>query len=509
MAEKLGRVIKIFCVVLVFVFAIFLRIWNLNQMGRTWDELFYVNQGHGLIDIISKGDFANSLWYTDPDPPAFAKYLYGIASHLDVNKIIPCENELCSYDFTASRLVSVLFSSLTILLVVLIGWEYVSFFVGVLAGVILSTLPIFLGLSQLVTIESILIFFFTSCVYSFLHLLKTFSIKNTVICGILLGLAIGTKYTNIILVPLFMWIYFIWTKYKASKDHKKLFNNKLLLLVPISIITFFVIWPIPWFHLPQVWEKIYSVRFSEVTSHPSPEVFFGRLMPVPIPYYFVYLLITTPFLIFLLFLGGLKKISDDKKWILYVFVAWFLLPFVQSFINMKQHGIRYIIEIYVPLSIISAIGFNYFIEKFKVKKLKLVFLSFLVLYMLAILKNISPYYLDYFNIVVGGAKGVYQSRFFQLGWWGQGIREAGLYISNNARKGSKIGLAISPATVMPQLKNFDIKQYREDDVYDYIVVNHYNILREGFDDSKIKKAYNAIYIVWADGAKLVIVYKKK
>lgn len=508
MVKKKGQIIKFFIVLFIFIFAVSLRLWNLDKMGRTWDEAFYVDQGHRLISAIAKGNFTDSIWYENPDPPVLAKYIYGAADYFNINDVIACKNEFCTYDFTSSRLMSVLFSSLTVLLVILIGWEYVSFFVGVTAGIILTTLPILLGLSQLVTIESILIFFFTASTYSFLHLLKTFSYKNLILCGLLLGLAVGTKYTNILLFPLFVIIYFIYRSSETRYDRKTI-SNKLLYLIPISALTLFIVWPMSWFHLDDVlrWER--TVRFSEVASHPVPEVFFGRFMPVPIIYYFIYFLITTPFLILIFFLIGSKKISDEKKWVPYSIIVWFLVPFAQSFLNMRQHGVRYIIEIYVPLSLIAAIGFNYFLKKFKIQKFKLFFLSFLVFYMLIILKNISPYYLDYFNIVVGGTKSVYQNRTFQLGWWGQGIREAGLYISSNAKKGSKIGLALSPITSMPQLKEFDIKKYDDKGIYDYIIINYYNVLREGFDDSKIKLHYKTVYNVKADGANLVTVYKRK
>lgn len=503
------KIVKLLAIFFVLIFAFSLRIWNLNEMGRTWDEPFYVEQGYKIVDAVKKRDFNNSILYTDPDPPIVAKYLYGLADHLNIGKIIPCNHQLCEYDFTSGRLVSALFASLTVLLVVLIGLEYISFFTGISAGIIFSMLPIFLGLSQLVVIESILTFFFTACVYSFLNVLKLFSIRNVIVCGILLGLAIGTKYTNIMLIPIFALIYFCWYLSNKKKKGNKLFEKKLIIIVLISFVTLFVIWPAPWFHLDYVlkWEQ--AIRFSEVASHPVPEVFFGRLMPVPIFYYLVYFVITTPFLIIVLFLGGLKDISNRKKWILYVLVIWFFMPFLQSFLNMRQHGVRYIIQIYVPLSLITAIGINYFLEKLKIQKIKYAFLILIIIYMFIVLKNISPYYLDYFNILVGGSEGVYESKSFQMGWWGQGIREAGLYVANNAKKGSKVGIALSPATVMPNLKEMSIEPYDENKTYDYVIVNYYNIIREGFDDGQIKNKYNAVYRVMADGATLATVYKVK
>ena len=82
------------------------------------------------------------------------------------------------------------------------------------------------------------------------------------------------------------------------------------------------------------------------------------------------------------------------------------------------------------------------------------------------------------------------------------------YLDKNAKLDSKVGIALSPSHVMPNLTKFDIKKYNASEKYDYIIVNYYNILREGFDDSNIREKYNPVYFVNADGAILVTVYKR-
>ena len=89
------------------------------------------------------------------------------------------------------------------------------------------------------------------------------------------------------------------------------------------------------------------------------------------------------------------------------------------------------------------------------------------------------------------------------------IREAGIYIENNAKKGSTVGLALSPSHVFPPIKDFKASLYEDDRIYDYVVVNYYNIIREGFDEKKIKEKYKPIYFVKAQEAILVTVYKRK
>ncbi len=506
MVEKRRKIIKLLIVFLIFIFAILLRLWNLDKIGRTWDEDSQVELGYKFIKLIESRDFTNPLWQYPYHPP-LPKYLYGWAAQYDVQQYSNGK-PIFNYDWTHSRLVSVLFSSLTSVLILLIGWSYLSPFVGIISSIIFSMLPFLLGLSQLATIESILIFFFTASIYSFFNFLQKMNLKNGILTGILLGFALETKYTNILLVPLFVWIYALWYFYK-NKKRNKFFNPKILIIAAFSFITFFLLWPMPWFHLKEIFDLNYRMRVVD-TAHSIPEVFFGRLMFVPKLYYVVEFLITTPFLILVLFLIGLKNISNKKTWIMYSLVAWFIFPFIQSFYNFRQHGVRYIIEIYTPLSIIAGIGFNYFLEKFTKRTLiKAIFFIPVFVYMFVILFKITPYYLNYFNVVVGGAKNVYEKRLFQLGWWGEGGREAVLYIKSIAPKGSTVGVAHEPFVSIPQLESFKIELYKENKVYDYVIVGFFHVIRHGFDDSKIRKNYKLVYSVTADGAHLMDVYKKK
>lgn len=502
-----GKVLdKWLVIIFILLFSVSLRLWNFNQMGKTWDEDAYVEWGYNFVNMAAKGDFQNPYWYKVSLSPPLSSYLFGIPASFDVAGFDNEGKPIFNYDYSHVRLVSVLFSSLTVILVVLFGWKYISFSVGIFAGIILSMLPLFVGYSQLATLESLIIFFFTAVIFSFFNFLSKPSKINILLTGVLLGLAFSVKYSNFLLVPLLILIYLIQL-FNNKKRIELLHFKSIFLILLIGFITFFVLWPMPWFHLREVIAYNASIRNS---PYSVPEVFFGRLMHVPKLYYFIYFLITTPFLILSFFLIGLKKISNEKKWILYSIVVWFLFPFIQSFYNFRQHGIRYIIEIYAPLALIAAIGFDYINGKITRKiLLKSVLFIPVAIYLFLILVKISPYYLEYFNIVVGGTKNVYEKKLFQMGWWGQGIREAAYYVATNAKKGSTVGIALSPATVMPALEGLRVSEYQEKDEYDYVIVNYYNILREGFDDSWIKKKSIVVYNVLADGASLVTVYKRK
>ncbi len=513
---------KILIVIIIFIFSFSLRLWNLNQMGRTWDESAYVEVGYKFIKLIEKGDFKNEFFYEWTDEPPLARYIYGLASVFDEKEINNKGQYIFNYDYTYPRVTSAIISSLSVVIVVLIGIEFISISVGIIAGIILSLLPLFVGYSQLATLESILFFTFTVSVYSFLRFLRSSTYLNALATGVFVGLAVLSKFTNVLLIPIFISIFVIWRLY-SIKIEKKILQKTLLILLT-SIITFFGFWPMFLLDLNRVVASNFILR-SSLSRYPSIEIFFGRLMHVPVLYYFVFFLITTPFLILIFFLLGSKYISDygtnfkmlktiekkrNLKWIFYSLILWFCIVFIQSFYNFRQHGVRYILEIYAPFALISAVGFDQLMSQISNKIwLKFVFFVLVIIYMLVLLVRITPYYLDYFNILVGGTKNVHEKRLFQLGWWGQGIREAGLYLENNAPSGSKIGLAVDPVESMPKSKKLILSNYSDSKVYDYAIVGYYRITRLGFDDSIVKNNYNLVYSVKVDGADLVWVYKFK
>jgi len=478
-------------------------------MGRTWDENAYVEYGYKFLQLVKKGDFTNDYWYKTSDEPPLVRYIYAIPSYFDVDHLLPNGNVKFKYDYTYSRIVSAIASSVSVIFVVLVGWELLSPFIGIIAGIIFSMLPFYLGLSQLATLESFIMLFFTSSIYFFLKFLRRFSLKFLILSGISIGLALQTKYTNILLIPLIICLYYIWYLNKGKRK-SNIFEIKIVYIFLISLFVFFILWPMPWFHLKEVIEFNYKWRILG-SRYSVPEVFFGKLMLTPVIYYVIYFLITTPFLILTLFLAGIKKVDENKKWISYTILAWFILPFIQSFYNFRQHGVRYIIEIYAPLSLLAAIGFDSIVSRLT-KKIWLKFVYFIpiFIYMIMILFRITPYYLDYFNEVVGGTKNVYEKELFQLGWWGQGMREAGIYIKENAASGSQVAVVGENSfSVMPSINNVSITKYQEGRKYDYIIVSYFQIIREGFNDEKIKNSCSPVYSVLADGANLVWIYKIK
>lgn len=497
--------------ILIFLVAIGVRISTLNDMGLTWDEPAYVSTGYKYVQLIRDRNFSDPFWYELADHPPLIRYVYGFAGMLDI-KSEHAGIAQYHYSFTFARLVSALLGSLSAVFIVLIGYEYFSKFIGFSSGLIFSLIPFFVGLSQLATLESFMMFFFTGAVYFCLRFLKTGAVGTGVVTGIFAGMSLLVKQSNVIIFPLiacFGVLHFFFQERKSVKSARAYVVGFLIIGVS-ALLSVFLLWPMPFFHMKETW-AVQQTMWVDAVKLPPPEVFFGRLMLVPFPYYIVMFLITTPILILLLSFLGFIHVDKKRNFISFAILIWLLFPFLQSFYAFKQHGVRYIIEIYAPFAILCGLGISYVSQWFgKGRIVKPSILAVVVVYLFLILLKVKPYYLDYFNEAVGGNKNVYEKKLFQMGWWGQGIGEAAYYISRS--EGKNVTVAVDggqPMIVMPNLKNISAVDYNTNKNADYVIVPYFNVARLWFPEHELIGKYEVVHTVTVDSVPLVKVYKKK
>ena len=113
------------------------------------------------------------------------------------------------------------------------------------------------------------------------------------------------------------------------------------------------------------------------------------------------------------------------------------------------------------------------------------------------LQSISPYYLSYYNSLVGGPETVYAEKLMPLGWWGEGQGAAGKWLYTNGFPNMEIGLAAMPRYVFYNPGNAgtitDFEDFKspkdalEYENYDYIVVNYLYEITYGFNENLLNK----------------------
>src|SRR5579872_902766 len=125
----------IICLV-IFIFALWVRLYNLGNAGEWGDETALANKGYILASLAQNGDFSNSFWYTQAsDHPPLAFYFYGAALKgdfikYDKNEISPFTAKkgdvIFTYDFPYGTAVSIIATCISIILVYIFALRYFS-----------------------------------------------------------------------------------------------------------------------------------------------------------------------------------------------------------------------------------------------------------------------------------------------------------------------------------------------------------------------------------------------
>lgn len=486
MFKKLDK-IKVYLPILIFLLAFIWRLWGIDAQGETWDEIAYYNAGHSYLANIKHGDFNAEHWDANKEHPPLAKYLYAVVS------IKPYTQDVINYDY--GRVLSAFMGALTVLIVFYLMKDLFSNRYGVIAALILTFMPILVGLNKVFGLDTPTVLFYTLTIYLFISAITKNKHKLYLLTALSLGAAIATRYNNFILFALLPVIFLILKGYDIwqGKDRKLLWY---ILIIPIIALLFlFISWPWLWSDTIAHWQATIG-HWGSIK-----ELFLGVVQTPSSNYYFIYLLITTPALILFLCIFFFINLLKTKNKYLLVILVWFLSLFLVGFSPTKQNGMRYIAAIYPPLSMMAAIGFFMVLKSDKKITIATVIL---LLYLMISDLLVHPYYLTYYNEIIGGPRHVINSKLFPVGWWGEGVGEACLWVSNQAKNQAKIFVnSIPNHTTNGKIRNDLIKT---DDDPDYIITNLNKMWRDNYE---VPANYRLVHTINSAGAPFVFIYEKQ
>jgi 4-amino-4-deoxy-L-arabinose transferase-like glycosyltransferase len=480
-------------VVLAISVLLFFRIWNFGAEGVTYDEPIYLEAGREYFKALGAGKFEQEFWDLNKEHPPMTKYVLGFADW--VGRDAFGLGEKVKDKYVPVRVMSVLLSLGSILGAYMLARFYLSKPQALLASLIVGLMPIFIGYSRLSGHEMVVTFFVVWCWYFYLR----YKIKNRSSAWWLMNLfailAFASRFNAVLAIfPIWLWEFFMLFK----KNNPKTFLTEIskLVFLPVSMwVGIYLIWPYWW---TDTWNSIHKT-LGHWGGDPK-ELFLGQVQTAPIWYYLVYFWAQTPTLILMLGAIGLIYIlvkiyrNQDKEFrgkyifLLGMFLCWFLW----SFASIKQGGLRYILPVYIPFGILSVIGVDLVMKRFKLIGVQkgLVYVL-LIGYLVGINVQTQFWYLDYYNVLVGGSKQVYENKMFSLGFWGQGTLEAVQKISGMAGQGEKIGFWVY---LMPEhlLVEYLDKEKNQTGIYkndlegikkaDWILVNSSMYLLENQSD---------------------------
>lgn len=302
---------------------------------------------------------------------------------------------------------------------------------GILALFLYALMPNMIANAQLVTTDLAVTAFSFITLYYLWKFFRADNKRYFVYSGLFLGLALGSKFSAVLLLPIIILLIaaFLWSK-DGNFDSKldKLVKLALALLALSSIVVYFVyLMPtdLPFYlrGLKSVyadWGNAYSFYLNGEFSSAGWWHYFliAFLIKTPIPALIVFGLA--------MIMHKKYKLSVNER--LFIFIP-LVVFFVVTSMRAGNIGIRYLLPVY-PFIILYAGGLaDIFQMRWQTFKSKIIFALIIVLagwYVFSAF-YIYPDYIAYFNEFVGGPKNGYKYLDDSNIEWGQDLKRLAAY----------------------------------------------------------------------------------
>jgi 4-amino-4-deoxy-L-arabinose transferase-like glycosyltransferase len=410
----------------VFALALAVRLIDLGGAGQTFDEDVNWAAGRNYVTNGLALDFAPRSWVWNYQHPPVSKYIAGVGAQL-------------ADGYGPARALSALLVALACGLLVFIGRRLFSLRAGILAGAVAALTPHLIAHGKIVGHEAVAVFLWTAAILAALAAHdgdpgRRRLILRLVLVGVLLGLAVSSRFVNGLLAPLLGAILLI--------NAPPALRNRTLILgaavVPLAAIAVSVaIWPRLWdaplVHLDAAWQKL-------KVPH-APEPFLGQVTNDPPGSYFaIYLVATAPLGILLAAAACAGRWRQRGALLV---LLWLLAPLLVFLSPVRQDGVRYILPSLVALALAAGAGVDWLASLAARRfghepRIFAGVAAVLVLYLGVTCARVHPYYLDYYGEQVGGPAGVARGKKLEIAWWGEGIASAIDHVNRHAAPGAKV-----------------------------------------------------------------------
>src|SRR5688572_14546350 len=334
--------------------------------------------------------------------------------------------------------------------------------VALIASLLWAFEPLYLSHSRVLHHDAPVTVFTCFAVLFFLTALQRHSWKFSLLVGVATGLAFLSKSTGYALLP-FMGLTALVELISRRFSLGRLGLGGAVWGIAL-IVTIFVFWPALWVAPGEVFYTVLnwsseSASIDEV-SHTVLPNFSGRTMPhLGLLFYPTgWLLKTSPLILLgLLFLPVWwreEKNSSPARWWAARLLLWAGLFSLMLIIGEKKDG-RYLLPIYFALCILAAFGLNKLYQTLNSAFSKIVLSEQLrkqsiqtafVALLLAVSLPYHPYYLAYYNPLLGGF--LFAPYLVKVGW-GEGLEQAAAWLNTqpeaaSLKVASELGRTFSP-----------------------------------------------------------------
>jgi 4-amino-4-deoxy-L-arabinose transferase-like glycosyltransferase len=365
----------------------------------------------------------------------------------------------------AGRTFMVMASTLALLL----GFLYARRLIGALpalVGFLLIALdPFHLALSRLLHLDGLLSSLMLLAVLSFLCYWKDRRIGDLILSGVVSGLTWLTKSPGLVLIPtvLLLAVWESWRHPAPSAVSKPRLRRIWELAWPLAVwgaagcAVFIAAWPAMWVQPYQTLRSVLEMaqRYAQ-EGHDSAVFFNGEIIEsgeMGLEYWYFYPLTylwrSTPVTLLGLLLAiwaAVRKaypFDQSSARLAGRGMVWIVLTFSLLMTVGTKKFDRYLIPIYPPLDLLAGMGWAAFaiwlaksLSKWRAGMQPAVvglLLTLVIAWQAALAYDSFPYYLSYYNPLMGGPR--LAPQVMQIGW-GEGLDQAGRYLNNkdNPRK---------------------------------------------------------------------------
>jgi hypothetical protein len=327
----------------------------------------------------------------------------------------------------------------------LLGW------LPALFGFLLIALdPFYIGLTRLLHLDGLMAGMILLASLAFLcFLLRGRKLIDLILATVATGFAYLTKSPSLVLVPFFGILFLdeIWRMWKVSRLVRLYDVGKMawpyLTWGIGSVIVFVVFWPAMWVDPLGTLQKMFDVTVTYAVEGHSSAIFFnGQVIdgdPGWIFYPVNYLWRTTPAVLIGLVLCLIAYIraweplknEDSRRAAIFLTILAVLFALQMSF-GAKKFD-RYLIPSFLPLDLLAGVGWACLgirlwqqVSSTVVRAAVVTGLFLVVGSQVILVIRHYPYYIDYYNPVMGGSS---QAPQVMMIGWGEGLDQAARYIN--------------------------------------------------------------------------------
>jgi len=412
----------------VLALALAVRLVDLGGAGQTWDEDVNWSAGRNYVSNVVSLDGDQRSWIWNFEHPPVMKYLAGVGAVL-------------TDGYGLARAISALELALACGLLVPIGRRLWSLRAGVAAGAIAALTPHLIAHGKVVGHEAPTVLWWTLALYLCLRAYDGVDVadrraatrllaRRFAVIGVVLGLAVFTRFVNLLLAP-FLGITLLVLAPAALRA--RVIALGLAILPVVALAVGVAIWPRLWSHpiahLDEAWAKL--------SREHTPEPFLGRITRDPPRWYFLaYLGATAPIGVLVAVIVGVARAVRGREWrALAVVLTLLIVPLGVAFSPVRQDGVRYVMPSLIALALLAGAGLD---AAGRSRRVFAGIAAVAALYLAIVCVRIHPYYLDYYGEQVGGPANVARHRWFETGWWGEGVAEATDWLAAHAGPDDRI-----------------------------------------------------------------------